>query len=125
MTEGQLSPQEESMFRILEEELWQEESRFDLGRMEELIATDFFEYGGSGNIHNREATLSVEPWLIKVELPLPGSKARRLAADVVQITYDSVVEKDEIVQHRHRSSIWTRSTAGWVIRFHQDTPFSP
>ena len=33
----------------LEEELWREETRFDLSRMEEVIAEDFFEFGRSIN----------------------------------------------------------------------------
>lgn len=124
MSGNTLSEKELAMFRALEEELRQEESRFDRKRMEELLAPDFVKFGGSGNIHDRRATLEVARAPIKAKLPLPDFKARRLTEDVVQVTYNSMVENDGVVQHRRRSSIWTRSASGWVIRFHQGTPFA-
>lgn len=125
MSRNALSAEEQAVFRALEEELWREESRFERNRMEELIAPDFVEFGGSGNIHDRRAMLAVNRAPIKAMLPLPDFNARRLAEDVVQPTSNSIVENNGVVQHRRRSSIWTRSAAGWVIRLHQGTPFAP
>lgn len=36
---------------------------------------------------------------------------------------NSVVKYDGVVEKARRSSIWTRSSQGWVLRFHQGTPF--
>lgn len=120
-----LSPDEVAEFRILEEELWRPDTRFDRKRMNELFALDFVEFGGSGRIHSREASLDAEPSPINVQLPLPEFRARRLSTNVVQVTYNTRVEIDGIVQHRRRSSIWTSTLQGWVIRFHQGTPYEP
>lgn len=125
MSGDPLLPEEQAMFQELEEALWREETRFDRARMEPLFAADFFEFGGSGNIHAREATLAIKPAPIKATLPLSDFKARRLSSDVVQVTYNSIVEKDGVIQRRRRSSIWTRTATGWVIRFHQGTPYTP
>ena len=123
MKSGRLSKAEELSFRKLEEEFWREETRFDQGRMDELFASDFFEFGGSGRVHSRAASLGMERAPINAQLPLPDFEARWLAPGVVQVTYNSAVEKDGVVEHRRRSSIWTMSEAGWVMRFHQGTPY--
>jgi hypothetical protein len=39
------------------------------------------------------------------------------------VTYNSHVEHDGVVAHARRSSIWTRTAEGWVMRFHQGTPY--
>jgi hypothetical protein len=87
-----LSAEDLAMFRGLEETVWREETRFNRARMEQLIAADFFEFGGSGNIHDRRTTLAVKRAPIRATLPLPDFKARQLAKDVVQVTYNSMVE---------------------------------
>lgn len=120
-----LPQEEERLFHRLEEQLWREDTRFDYERMDKLFAPDFLEFGGSGRIHNRQVLISVQPSPIVVQLPLPDFKARRLAPDVVQVTYNTIVRNEGIVQYRRRSSIWTKSAEGWVIRFHQGTPYQP
>jgi hypothetical protein len=65
----------------------------------------------------RQPTLAV--------LPLPNLRIRLLDADTAQVTYDSTVRYDGEVEHGHRSSIWSRTADGWVLRFHQGTPFPP
>src|SRR5687768_10206192 len=49
-----LTDEECEALRKLEEELWREETRFDLRRMREIIAEDFFEFGMSGRFYRRE-----------------------------------------------------------------------
>ena len=45
--ETELTAEDRELLQRLEEELWREETRFDLSRMEEVIAEDFFEFGRS------------------------------------------------------------------------------
>jgi hypothetical protein len=45
-------------------------------------------------------------------------EATRLAADVVLVTY--VATRGD--RRTHRSSLWLRAEAGWLMRFHQGTP---
>jgi len=41
----------------LEEELWTAQTRYDLQRMGELFADDFFEFGRSGRVYGRSELL--------------------------------------------------------------------
>lgn len=119
----QLTAEELATLRRLEEELWREETRFDRARMEELLAADFMEFGRSGRVYSRADTLAVPRRPIDIVLPLPEFRARLLAPDVAQVTYNSVVMYDSEVEYGRRSSIWTRSPVGWQLRFHQGTAF--
>ena len=49
--ETELTAEDLQLLQCLEEELWREETRFDVSRMEEVIAEDFFEFGRSGRIY--------------------------------------------------------------------------
>jgi len=119
----ELSEQDRIALERLEEELWREETRFDLKRMNEIIAPDFFEFGRSGRAYGRDQTLSIPSGPIEARFPLDGFAARLLDEKVAQVTYNSVVTYDGIVQYARRSSIWSRGPSGWVLRFHQGTPF--
>jgi hypothetical protein len=118
-----LTDDEAETLRRLEEELWRDETRFDRRRMEEVIAEDFFEFGRSGRVYRREDTLAIPRSPIQAVLPLPDFAARPLGPDVAQVTYNSAVTYGGVVQHARRSSIWSRAGTGWVLRFHQGTPF--
>jgi hypothetical protein len=107
----------------LEEELWRQETRFDLHRMNQLIADDFFEFGRSGRVYQRQDTLAIESQTIDAVLPLSEFQVRLLDENTAQVTYNSAVNYDGVVEYARRSSIWSRSINGWVLRFHQGTPF--
>jgi hypothetical protein len=109
----------------LEECMWRGDTRFDLAFMEKTLAPDFVEFGRSGRVWSREQILDMAGRTIEATLPLPNLRIRLLDADTAHVTYDSAVAIDGTVEHAHRSSIWSRSAAGWVLRFHQGTPFRP
>ena len=119
----ELSKQDRAALERLEEELWREETRFDRKRMGEIIAPDFLEFGRSGRVYQREDSLAVSRQAIDAVLPLPDFAARLLHPDIAQVTYNSAVTYDGVVQHARRSSIWSRIPGGWVLRFHQGTPY--
>ena len=121
----ELRREDRDMLERLEEELWRPETRFDNRRMKELMAPDFLEFGRSGRIYRREDSLAFPPRPIDAVLPLPGFSARSLHPDFAQVTYDSAVTHDGVVQRARRSSIWSRTPGGWVLRFHQGTPYDP
>jgi hypothetical protein len=108
-----------------EESMWREATRYDLAFMARHLAPDFFEFGRSGRTWSREQILDMAGGPIRAVLPLPNLRIRLLDADTAQVTYDSEVTYDGVVEHAHRSSIWSRSAGGWVLRFHQGTPFRP
>src|SRR5690606_40671949 len=57
--------------------------------MDRILAPDFLEFGGSGNVHTREAVLSAPRSPINAELPLSDFRVQRLSADVVHVTYNT------------------------------------
>ncbi|NJK70246.1 MAG: DUF4440 domain-containing protein [Microcoleus sp. SU_5_3] len=54
----EISREDREILERLEEELWREETRFDAQRMNEIIAQDFFEFGRSGRVYQRQDTLA-------------------------------------------------------------------
>jgi len=119
----QLTQADRALLQRLEEDLWREETRFDSPYMEQLLAEDFFEIGRSGRVYRRVDTLAVPRQPIEAVLPLPDFDARLLTEDMAQVTYNSAVTYDGVLQKGRRSSIWSRASNGWVIRFHQGTPY--
>lgn len=119
----ELSGHDLATLRRLEEELWHEDTRFDRPCMDRIFAPDFYEIGRSGRIHSREACLAGARQQILAVLPLPEFKVRLLQPGLAQTTYPSAVTYDGIVEHARRSSIWSLTPAGWILRFHQGTPF--
>jgi hypothetical protein len=119
----ELSKQDRAALEHLEEELWREETRFDRKRMTEIIAPDFIEFGRSGRIYRKEDSLAVSRQPIDAQFPLPDFEARLLHPDVAQVTYNSAVRYDGVVQRARRSSIWSRIPGGWILRFHQGTSY--
>ena len=111
------------LLQRLEEDLWREETRFNIPYMEQLLAKDFFEIGRSGRIHSREAALSHPKEPINAVLPLPDFNVRLLTEDIAHVTYNSAVTYDGVLQKGRRSSVWSRTSNGWVLRFHQGTPY--
>ena len=116
------TPEDREELRRLEEDLWREETRFDRDFMERVLAEDFVEFGRSGRVYQRIDTLLAPVQSIQAAIPLPNFNVRLLTKDIAQVTYNSEITVDGIVQIGRRSSIWSRSTAGWVLRFHQGTP---
>jgi hypothetical protein len=59
----------------------------------------------------------------EARLPLCEFDARLLAPDIAQLTYNSIVRYDGEWLYSRRSSIWSQDSAGWLLRFHQGTPY--
>ena len=118
----ELSRQDLVDLELLEEGLWRAEVRFDLKRMDDILAPDFFEFGRSSRVYKREDTLGMPAQPINAKLPLRDFKVRLLDTNVAQVTYVSAVTYDGVEELARRSSIWSRRERGWQLRFHQGTP---
>ncbi len=106
----------------LEESLWRAETRFDSAYMDTILAQDFFEFGRSGRIYQRNDTLhGASPQEIKAKFPLKNFRVHEISENVVLITYVSEVVYEEI-EVANRSSLWVKTSNGWQLRFHQGTP---
>jgi len=121
----QLSEEDRAEITRLEEAMWRGETRFDLRFQESRFAPDFFEFGRSGRVYERRQLIFSETREIRARLPLEDLSIRLLDENTVQVTYNSHVECDGSVEHARRSSIWSRDKQGWVMRFHQGTPYEP
>jgi len=110
------------ILRKLEESMWLPETRFDKEYMERTLAPEFFEFGRSGRIYQREDTIhGARPQEIKAKLPLQNLAITLIDANVAQVTYISEVQL-ETLEKANRSSIWIKTPTGWKLRFHQGTP---
>jgi len=108
----------------LERQLMDPVFRKDRERVGELLAEEFSEFGSSGRVWTRDATLD----LLAGESPQPAPDvedfaARQIAADTVLVTYRTVPKGDGFESHSSslRSSIWIRRGERWQILFHQGT----
>lgn len=120
-----LSGEEIEELRGLEEDLWREETRFDIRYMTRLMAEDFIEIGRSGRIYDRASILAAPRQPIGAVIPLRNFRVRPLSDSVVQTTYDSCTKRDGEALYAHRSSIWSYEDGSWKLRFHQGTPYEP
>lgn len=120
----EISKEDFAKLQKLEKELWIAETRFDKKYMEAIMAADFFEYGRSGRIHSRADCIANEGTTIDAVIPLQNLNVRLLAEDVAQVTYDSEVTYEGVVEKGRRSSIWSRHGKSWILRFHQGTAFN-
>ncbi len=109
----------------LEEAMWQAATRFDPAFQEVHFATDFIEFGRSGKTYTRAQIIRHDTAEIQATLPLPKLKIRMIGEDAALLTYNSRAVFDGVVEHARRSSIWTKTATGWVMRFHQGTPYEP
>ena len=120
-----LSEEDRAILTRLEEDMWREVTRFDQTFQEQQFAADFFEFGRSGRVYTRDQIIRLDSQPIHAVLPLPNLAIRLLDKNTAQVTYNSQVEYDDIVEYGRRSSIWSRTERGWVMRFHQGTPYHP
>ncbi|MFE9724173.1 DUF4440 domain-containing protein [Streptomyces sp. NPDC005794] len=90
--------------------------------MATLLHPDFREIGTSGRLWERDTIIAM---LTAPDAPCPGpltaSRMRgdQLAADLVHLTFDT----ESKGLRSHRSSLWRLTRSGWLLYFHQATPF--
>jgi hypothetical protein len=119
-----LSPEDKAELTRLEEAMWRPDTRFDASFQEAHFAQDFIEFGRSGRIYSRAEIISTDKQPINATLPLPDLVFRQLDKDTILLTYNSQAVYNGVCERARRSSIWSRTSLGWVMRFHQGTPCS-
>ncbi|WP_156725431.1 nuclear transport factor 2 family protein [Streptomyces apocyni] len=87
-----------------------------------LLHPEFTEIGVSGRCWDR-ASVIAELTAHKAAPDRPATTSRmrgvQLADDLVHLTFDT----DTNGRPAHRSSLWRRTEQGWLLWFHQATPF--
>lgn len=105
--------------RQLEEELFNTNTRKS-GRVEELLAVNFVEFGSSGQVYDKDQIVSA----LKTETPskITGHEFQvtRLAPDTALLTYRACHHAVPAI-YSLRSSVWQRVNRRWRIVFHQAT----
>jgi hypothetical protein len=108
---------EARLLRELEERLLQPSVRASADQVAALLADEFIEFGSSGRVYHKQQIIE----LLQQEQghgrqpTVTDFSARRLAADVILLTY-RIVEPRTI-----RSSIWKLINGQWRMVFHQGT----
>ena len=92
-------------------------------RVAGLLAEDFVEFGSSGRVWTRESTLELLTTESYTPPEVEAFKCRMLGENVALVTYRArranMATGEWTVTLR--SSIWTRVSGNWQMRFHQGT----
>ncbi|MBS4176955.1 DUF4440 domain-containing protein [Lederbergia citrea] len=97
---------------------------YDYNELNEHLADDFFEYGSSGNIFDKNAQLDAvrddRTVTNSIKYTVTEFNIKLLASDVVLATYRSLRHNDSKLVLR--SSVWKNIQGKWQMIFHQGTP---
>jgi hypothetical protein len=113
----ELEASEARLLRELEESLLQPSVRATADQVAMLLADEFTEFGSSGRVYDKQQVIVAlqQEHGQGSKLTITDFSARRLAPDVVLLTY-RIVETRTI-----RSSIWKLMNGQWRMVFHQGT----
>jgi hypothetical protein len=105
----------------LEMELMDPVFRKDRDKVSALLADGFREFGSSGRIWSREATVD----LLATEQPQAAPSVEDFSIHpIAQATVLVTYRTRHLAGSSLRSSIWVHTSAGWQILFHQGTKAS-
>jgi hypothetical protein len=115
-----MATQDDAVAEVIakERESLRPEVRASAEALDRLLDPDFREIGASGRLWTRAATIEAVPtWPQAVPIPDEDMEGRRLADDLILLTYVS----DNSGRRARRSSLWRRSGGSWRMLFHQGT----
>ncbi len=103
----------------LEMALLQPEIRADREALDRLLHPEFQEFGASGTVWTREATIEALARGAAGEVPIECSQlvGKRIGPGVILVTYAT----DQAGRRALRSSLWVHFEGAWRILFHQGT----
>ena len=102
----------------LEERLAGPAARISREEAEELLADDFFEFGSSGKVVDRDKVVSGIAMLSPNAWSIANFELTLLAEDIALVTY---IATQSGRGSTLRSSIWKRAGGRWRMAFHQGT----
>ncbi|MFF2327965.1 MULTISPECIES: DUF4440 domain-containing protein [unclassified Streptomyces] len=91
-------------------------------RLSRVLHSEYREIDSTGRVWDRDAMIAS---LTAADAPRPGPltvsgmRGVQLADELVHLVYDAETKGDR----SHRSSLWRLTDAGWLLYFHQATPF--
>ena len=110
---------------MLEQNLWNTETRFDPSLMDAIFAPDFEEFGRSGRRYQRDDLIFSESQAHPIDATLHRMQNRALSDSLCLLTYVSEFHTDGSTEWANRSSILCNACGKWQLRFHQGTPCAP
>ena len=116
--------EQQQVFLELETSLHKKEVRNSRGRVDELIADDFVEFGKSGGVFNKQDTLDgLEGEQFDLQIDVSEFNAKELTSNVVLVTYTAtMLDSDNTTTvSTRRSSVWVDRDGRWQMVFHQGT----
>ena len=88
-----------------------------------LLHPEFHEFGASGRHWDRASIIAALAGVTDQEagpIVASGMKAVELAPGLVHLTFDT----EHNGSRAHRSSLWRLTPSGWLLYFHQATPYA-
>jgi hypothetical protein len=109
--------------RACEEALLDPAVRRDRGRVSEFLADDFLEFGSSGKVWTREQILDLLATEDYQPPAMEDFNCLLIADGVALVTYRTVRTNPHTGERAAtlRSSLWTKESGAWRVRFHQGT----
>jgi hypothetical protein len=110
--------------QALEAALQSRAVRADSVSLAALLADEFVEFGSSGNVWTRAATLADLPAEQFISRSISEFQAQLLAEDIAFVSYRSQrhAAGTQPASASLRSSLWKRRDGRWQMAFHQGTP---
>ena len=110
--------------QALEAALQSQAVRADSGSLAAMLADEFVEFGSSGTVWSREATLADLPEEQFSPRSISHFQAQLLADGVAFVTYRSQrhASASRAAGASLRSSLWKWRDGRWQMAFHQGTP---
>lgn len=92
--------------------------------LEQLLADDFREFGGSGRVFDKRQIIDALQEQPDLKLWLDEFEAQQLAPDLALVTYRGNCKRPDSdqISRSLRSSIWQNRNGRWQVMFHQGTP---
>jgi hypothetical protein len=111
------------LLRQLEERLLQPEVRRSAQDVADLLADEFFEFGSSGRVFNKQQILESLQHEEPTQRSITAFQSTQLASDVILTTYRVVRLNTSDAQPTSwlRSSVWRLQDGRWKMVFHQGT----
>ncbi|SRR6266568_2852419 len=118
-----LSDEIVSQLLRLEQSLLDPTFRRDRARVSALLADDFVEFGSSGRVWTRDRILDLLATDEYTPPVIENYECRQIAESVALVSYQTVRTNPETGEPAItlRSSIWSKESGIWLLRFHQGT----
>jgi hypothetical protein len=105
----------------LEMRLHQKEVRRSPVELDSLLAENFIEFGGNGQVYDKQAIIQALVSEGEREFTISDLRVEYLPPHVALVTYLSESSLEGKAVRSLRSSLWRKSDRGWQMVFHQGT----